>query len=247
MDKTDRDIENFTTYLKSGYFSDKPYSIASWEEQLFCFKNSVCKDKVDFGSTLHGYVYYEIIPILTVAKSIGMDCQVHFLGPEQNEKDGLLFHKSLDIKGQGVQCVTVIDGKQEKLRIEKLEKYGLAKAGKVSSQSPENCANIPPELRLRASALDTPAHEHAFRHLLLETLQKKIDIRYKGLWLIVTLTNFGTLALQKHSLSIIKKIFHQLLDEEDLREKLGDIYDKVFLVDGHKDQIVESLVFTGRD
>ena len=126
--------------IKCEEFLRQPYSVQAWEgwlkprDELDSWGAIEKKDprlykKIFFGTDFHDSVFYEIKPMVILARSICPEtCQMQFLGTQQKAEDGILFHPSLPQARQGVQCVVAMNGLAESIRMEAVRKHGHAPA-----------------------------------------------------------------------------------------------------------------------
>lgn len=217
--------------IKNGEYSTHSYSISEWEKIVSPFKDSNSSQKLEYGSQSHGYIWNELIPLVTLAKAIGPNCKLKFLGPKQNNTDGILYDSSLPKEGQGVQCVAAIDGHMESLKIEHFKKFGeLDGFADIEYSGTKKNRKIIKNKNTGMQWAEDPKLLQEFETLIENAIKKKIDEKYSGLWLLIVIGGFKSYRLDwEESREIAQKVFDSIVKK--MGKELSSIYKRIILID----------------
>jgi hypothetical protein len=178
-----------------------------------------------YGDRDHKIYFYEMWPLIRVVEFLNVNGEnidlLKFSDGERND-DGLVI---LNNKEREIQFVQAIDGQQERIRMEHLEKYGRAPG--VQDMEWKGNKNKRILVNQDTNALETKAILRSLSNLIDVAIRGKIKLQYKGMWLGVVFDDY-TPPLSEKTEPLYKEICERVLDKHV--ERIKKIYSRVFFI-----------------
>jgi len=175
-------------------------------------------------TSAHKRFFYEIMPIYTLLERLFSDqrlFEIRFTAAEEECGYDAELHMDKDIIK--IECVRAVDGHNEGLQLEHMEKYGRAPASQdIIASGTKNNREMDEQ---QAVCVNAEVTNNKIENLIIDAFQHKQKDKYRGYWLIITFNDWMNLSFKRQKL--LDSTFSNMLESNNLNH---NIFERIIII-----------------